>query len=220
MTVRAAGRDWGKIVLFLAGLGPLVGLVWLGVTGGLGAEPIKATIHYTGNWALRILILALAVTPLFRVTGMRWIMAQRRMVGLFAYFYVSLHMLSYVGLDQFFHWPTIGEDIVKRPFISIGMAAFAMLTALAVTSTRRAVRRLGGKRWQALHRLVYAAVVAGGLHFLIGVKADITEPLIYLAIIAFLLGLRLVPARAWRSWRSIREGLFMMRTNPQGDHSG
>jgi sulfoxide reductase heme-binding subunit YedZ len=217
MAARAKGRDWGKLALFLAGLGPLAGLVWLGLSGGLGAEPIKATIHYTGNWALRMLILALAVTPFHRATGLRWIMAQRRMIGLFAYLYVTLHMLSYVGLDQFFHWPTIGEDIVKRPFISIGMAAFVMLTALAVTSTRRAVRRLGGKRWQALHRLVYVAVVAGGLHFLIGVKADITEPLIYLAVIAFLLGLRFVPMR---SWASMRGGLFMMRTKTPSNHPG
>jgi len=215
MAARAKRINWGKVALFVAGLGPLVGLVWLGVTGGLGAEPIKATIHYTGNWALRILILALAVTPLHRATGLRWIMAQRRMVGLFAYFYVTLHMLSYVGLDQFFHWPTIWEDVIKRPFISIGMAAFLMLTVLAVTSTKRAVRRLGGKRWQALHRLVYVAVVAGGLHFLIGVKADVTEPLIYLTIIAVLLGLRFVPARVWRS---LRDGLYMTRTNAQSRH--
>ena len=203
MPAQARHIDRGKIALFLLGLAPLAGLAWLGLTGGLGAEPIKATIHYTGNWALRILILALAVTPLFRATGIRWIMAQRRMVGLFAYFYVTLHMLSYVALDQFFHWPTIGEDIVKRPFISIGMAAFVLLTALAVTSTRRAARRLGGRRWQALHRLVYVAAAAGGLHFLIGAKADVTEPLIYLTVIACLLGLRFVPAR---SWRSVREG--------------
>ncbi len=182
-------------------LGPVAGLVWLGVTGGLGAEPIKATIHYTGGWTLRSLVIVLCVTPLFRLTGINWIMRQRRMIGLFAYFYATLHMLSYVGLDQFFDWPRIGEDIVKRPFITIGMAAFVILTALAVTSPKRAVRRLGAKRWQALHRLLYVAALAGGLHFLIGVKADITEPMIYLSIIAGLLAIRLIPPRHFRTLR-------------------
>lgn len=204
----SAQHKAAKTGLFLLGCGPLLGLVWLGLTGGLGAEPIDATINYTGEWALRVLIVALAVSPLFRLTRVNWIMAQRRMIGLFAYFYVSLHMLSYVGLDQFFAWPLIGEDIVKRPFITLGMAAFVMLTALAVTSTRRAVRKMGAKRWQALHRLVYAAALAGGLHFLIGVKADVTEPLVYLAIIAALLLMRLVPLRRWREWRGT------MSTNP------
>lgn len=212
MPGKAGKKDRAKRVLFILGLGPALGLVWLGLSGGLGPEPVKATIHYTGIWALRLVIVALVVSPLYHATGVRWIMAQRRMVGLFAYFYVTLHMMSYVGLDQFFHWPTILEDIVKRPFISIGMAAFVMLTALAVTSTKKAVRRLGARRWQTLHRLVYVASAAGGLHFLIGVKADVTEPVIYLMIIVFLLLLRLVPAR---SWRTIREGVLWARTNPE-----
>lgn len=193
--------DWAKIALFLAALGPAAGLVWLGVSGGLGAEPIKATIHYTGNWTLRFLVIVLAVTPLYRLTNFKWIMRQRRMIGLFAYFYATLHMLSYLGLDQFFDWPEVGEDIVKRPFITIGMAAFVMLTALAATSPKAALRKLGGRRWQALHRLVYIAALAGGLHFLIGVKAGVTEPLIYLGLISGLLGLRLVKPQQFRAFR-------------------
>ncbi|RMF07887.1 MAG: sulfoxide reductase heme-binding subunit YedZ [Alphaproteobacteria bacterium] len=187
--------------LFLAALAPAAGLVWLATTGGLGAEPIKATIHYTGNWTLRFLMIVLAITPLYRMTEVDWIMRQRRMMGLFAYFYAVLHMLSYLGLDQFFDWPLVGEDVVKRPFITIGMVAFFILTLLALTSSRSAVRRIGARRWQALHRLVYGAALLGGLHFLIGVKADVTEPVTYLALIAALLALRLVPAHRFRALR-------------------
>ncbi|MEX1147632.1 MAG: protein-methionine-sulfoxide reductase heme-binding subunit MsrQ [Sphingomonadales bacterium] len=187
--------DLAKTVLFAGLILPALLLPWHWVSGGMGAEPIRATIHYTGIWTLRALILALAVSPVFHLTGWGWIMRQRRMVGLFAFFYATLHMMSYVGLDHFFDWPLIWEDVVKRPFITLGMTAFIILLVLAVTSPRAVARRMGGRRWRLLHRLVYVAALAGGVHFLIGVKAGIGEPGVYLAIIAALVALRLVPPR-------------------------
>ncbi|RCX33199.1 sulfoxide reductase heme-binding subunit YedZ [Thioalbus denitrificans] len=183
---------WLKPAVFALCLLPLALLAWRAVSGGLGANPIEAFIRHNGDWALRLLLLTLAVTPLRRLTGWTWPLRVRRMIGLFAFFYATLHLLGYVGLDQFFDWPAIGADILKRPYITIGMSAFALLVPLAATSTDAMLRRLGGRRWQRLHRLAYLAAGAGVLHFLWLVKADLREPLLYAAILLLLLGFRLV----------------------------
>ncbi|MDA5194804.1 protein-methionine-sulfoxide reductase heme-binding subunit MsrQ [Govanella unica] len=187
-------RDPWKAVLFVIGLVPAAWLVWLVLSGGLGANPIKEGIHFTGLWAIRFLCLALAVTPFMRLSGIKTIMRYRRMIGLYAFFYALLHVLTYAGVDQFFNLHDIWKDVAKRPFIMLGFATFLILLALAVTSTNKMVRRLGGRRWQALHRLVYGAGIMAAIHFTMSVKADVTEPLIYLSIILVLLALRMVPA--------------------------
>ena len=158
-----------KPLVFAACLGPLAWLIWtaattgVGPTGGLGANPIEAINRYLGDWAIRFLLGALAVTPLRGLTGWRWPMRFRRMVGLFAFFYAVLHVSSYVGLDQFFDWPEIWKDIVKRNFITVGMATFTMLTPLAITSTNKMIKRLGGRNWSRLHRLAYVAGVTASI---------------------------------------------------------
>jgi sulfoxide reductase heme-binding subunit YedZ len=186
-----------KSVVWLLCLTPAV---WLGVEGladRLGANPIEETMHRTGWWTLFLLTVTLAITPLRRFTGRNDLVKYRRLVGLFAFFYGSLHLLSYLVLDQFFAWGYILEDIVERPFITIGLFAWLILLSLAITSTRGWIRRLG-RRWQRLHRLVYVAGLAGGVHFLWKVKADSREPLVFLAVLAVLLGSRLVVrARGW-----------------------
>jgi len=135
------------------------------------------------------------VTPLRKLSGWRWAGPLRRMLGLFAFFYLCLHILGYVVLDQFFDWAAIGDDILKRPFITIGMLAFLLLLPLAVTSGQAMMRRLGGARWKRIHRLIYPAAIAGVVHYALMVKADLREPLIYAALLSLLLGYRLVGAR-------------------------
>ncbi len=188
---RPQAPAWLKPLVFLLGLLPLALLLWRGLTGGLGANPIEAVIRFNGDWALRLLLVTLAVTPLRQLTGWSWVMRVRRMIGLFAFFYAALHLLGYVVLDQFFDWGAIFADILKRPYITVGMTAFALLVPLAVTSTNAMMRRLGGRRWQQLHRLVYPAAILGVLHFYWLVKADVREPLLYAALLAVLLGYRL-----------------------------
>jgi methionine sulfoxide reductase heme-binding subunit len=181
-----------KPVVFAICLLPLVWLVWRGATGDLGANPIEAVVRSLGDWSLRMLLAALAVTPLRRLTGWSALARLRRMLGLFAFAYVTLHLLAYVALDQFFDWPSIWADVVKRRYILIGMVNFAMLAALAATSTDSMVRRVGARRWRALHRLVYAAAPLAVLHYFMMVKTDIRTPLIYGAVAAALLGVRLL----------------------------
>ncbi len=180
-----------KPVLFVLCLVPLAWLVWDGVTNNLGANPVETVRRYTGDWTLRFLLIALAVTPLRRLTGWHVVVRLRRMLGLFAFFYACLHFVSYIWLDQFFMWDAIIEDILDRPYITVGVASFLLLIPLAVTSTNGMVRRLGGRRWQRLHQLVYVIAVLGVIHFLWLVKSDISEPVIYGAILALLLGFRL-----------------------------
>lgn len=184
--------------LSLVPLGILVAeaLGWWGLS--LGANPVEALIHFTGTWALNFLLITLAVTPLRRLTGQAWLLRFRRMFGLFAFFYLSLHFLSYAGVDQRFALGYIIEDIAERPYITLGFAAFLMLSALAATSTRGMIRRLG-PRWKKLHRLVYPAAILGVWHYYWLVKADVLEPLLYAAGLALLLGLR-----AWWRWRQRR----------------
>lgn len=180
-----------KVILFLLCLLPASLLTWRLFTNQLGANPIEAVTRASGLWALRFVIITLTVTPLRWLTGWQQLVRFRRMLGLFAFFYATLHMLLYLGLDQFFDWSEIWRDIVKRPFITIGFISFACLLPLAVTSTNRMIKRLGGKNWQRLHQLIYFIALASGLHFLMLVKADIREPLVYLTIIALLLLSRL-----------------------------
>jgi sulfoxide reductase heme-binding subunit YedZ len=185
-----------KALVFLACLVPALRLGWLALHHGLGANPIEYITRSTGWWLLSFLMLTLLVTPLRRLTGLNWLLRLRRMLGLYAFFYASLHFSTYIWLDQFFDWPGIVKDIAKRPFITVGFAAFVLLIPLAATSTNAMVKRLGAKRWQKLHRLVYAIAILGVLHFWWLVKKDITEPLIFAGVLAVLLTARAVwPAR-------------------------
>lgn len=180
-----------KAALFLLCLVPLAGLIQGIVSDSLGANPIEAVTLSLGDWALRFLLITLAVTPLRRLSGLNWLLRLRRMLGLYAFFYALLHVLSYAWLDQFFDWGDILKDIVKRPFITFGFAAFVLLIPLAATSNNAMIKRLGGRRWQWLHRTVYAIAVFGVLHFWWMVKLDITQPAIYAAVLSLLLGMRL-----------------------------
>ncbi|MGD8976648.1 MAG: protein-methionine-sulfoxide reductase heme-binding subunit MsrQ [Gammaproteobacteria bacterium] len=187
-----------KAVVFSLCLLPLVIMVLAAfrIAGfDLGANPVEALIHETGLWGLRLLLVTLAVTPARRLTGWNWLVRLRRMLGLFAFFYVLCHFLSYALIDQRLALGPIVEDILERPFITIGLLALLLLLPLAATSTNRMMRRLG-KRWQTLHRLVYPIAILGVWHFWWQVKEDIREPLIYASVLAVLLGLRL-----WYRWR-------------------
>jgi sulfoxide reductase heme-binding subunit YedZ len=184
--------------LFIACLVPLAVLVFRGVADDLGANPIEEITHFTGDWALRFLLITLAITPLRRLTGNNRLVSYRRMLGLFAFFYACLHFLTWLVLDQFFDWEAMVEDVMKRPYITVGFTAFVLLVPLAATSTKRMVQRLG-PWWRRLHRAVYVVGALAVLHFLWLVKADIREPLIYGAILAALLFLRLPTAAAIRA---------------------
>jgi sulfoxide reductase heme-binding subunit YedZ len=173
-----------------AALLPLGGLVYAALVDRLGANPIETVTHVTGEWALRFLLVALAVTPLRLLTGRSPLAAFRRTFGLLAFFYASLHLLTFVGLDHFFDWGAIFEDAVKRPYVTAGLTAFACMLPLAVTSTRGWTRRLG-RRWVQLHRLAYVAGIAAVVHYLWLVKADRTAPLAHAAVLALLFAVRL-----------------------------
>lgn len=190
-----------KVPVFLLCLVPL-GILLLEAFGlwgfSLGANPIEELIHSLGTWALNFLLITLAVTPLRQLSGQPWLLRFRRMMGLFAFFYVLLHFLVYAGLDQRFDLPVILEDIAERPYITLGFTAFVLLLPLAATSTRGMVRRLGA-RWKKLHRLVYPIAILGVWHYYWLVKADVLQPLLYAAILAFLLGYRVWFARRRKS---------------------
>lgn len=189
-----------KPVVFGVALAPFVALA-LGAFGqagfSLGANPVEAMLDEVGVWSLRLLLLTLAITPLRSLTGWTWLLAYRRMLGLFAFFYLVLHLVVYLVLDRTLDGALILEDVVERPFITIGVLAFLLLLPLALTSTRGWMRRLG-RRWQSLHRLVYPAAVLGVWHYYWQVKLDTVEPTIYALILAALLGFRL---HAWRQKR-------------------
>ena len=188
-----------KPVVFALCLAPLLWLAWRAVSGDLGANPIEALIRYIGDWALRFLLIALAVTPVRTWTGWSGLARLRRMLGLFAFAYVVLHFSAYVGLDQFFDWQSIGREIVKRRYITLGMVAVVLLVPLAVTSTDAWLRRLGGRRWRVLHRVVYVIAPLGVAHHWLMVKKDLREPMIHAAVLAVLLGWRALAA--WRKRR-------------------
>ena len=188
-----------KNLVFLAALIPLAKLAWLGLHNGLGANPIEKITRTTGYWTLTFLMITLAATPLRSVSGWSWPIRLRRMLGLFAFFYASLHFLTYLVVDQFFDWTAIVKDIAKRPYITVGFPAFLMLIPLAVTSTNKMVQRLGGRRWKNLHKLIYVIGIAGVVHFWWLVKKDITEPVQFAVVLAVLLGFRVVKAMQRRS---------------------
>jgi sulfoxide reductase heme-binding subunit YedZ len=188
-----------KIVVFVACLLPLAWLAWGAVAGRLGANPIEKITRETGTWALRFVCATLAVTPVRRLSGWNGVIRFRRMLGLFAFFYACLHLTNFVVIDHFFALDEIAKEVVKRPYITLGFAAFVLLLPLAVTSTAGWVRRLGGRRWQQLHRLVYLAAAAGVVHYWALVKADTTRPWRYAAIVAVLFG-----ARAWSALPRLR----------------
>ncbi len=178
-----------KTAVFVLCLLPLALLVWDSLQANLGTNPIEEITHRTGDWTLRLLLITLTVTPARGLLGWNFLLRLRRMLGLFAFFYACLHFLTYVWLDQFFWWDEIAKDIVKRPFITVGFAAFVLLIPLALTSTNKMMKRLG-RRWQQLHRLAYVTAILGVLHYLWLVKADVQRPLIYAALLTLLLAYR------------------------------
>ncbi|MDT8387050.1 MAG: protein-methionine-sulfoxide reductase heme-binding subunit MsrQ [Thiogranum sp.] len=196
LKVRLLYRNWLKPGVFAACLLPLAILIWKTFNDQLGANPIEAITHHTGEWALRFLLLTLLMTPLKRFSGWLWPVRLRRMLGLYTFFYASLHLATYLWLDQFFLWDEIWLDIIDRPFITVGMLAYLLLLPLALTSNRYMIRRLG-KNWKRLHRLAYVIPALGVLHFWWLVKADVLEPLVYGLLLAGLLlaRLRKRPAR-------------------------
>ena len=181
-----------KVALFLAALIPLVRLAWKGYQQMLGANPIEVITHSTGDWTLILVLTTLAITPLRRITKQYWLIGVRRMIGLFAFFYGSLHFTTYIWLDKFFDLHEMFKDIAKRPFITVGFSAFVLLIPLALTSTAASIRRLGGKNWQRLHRLIYLTGILGVIHYLWLVKADLRKPLEYGFALSVLLLYRIV----------------------------
>ena len=199
--------EWGlKPAVFLLALVPFALLTFDAFADRLGANPVDTITRETGQWTLRFLLITLAVTPLRRLTGWNPVVRFRRMLGLFAFFYLCMHFMTFAGIDHFFVWRDIVEDVFKRPYITVGFTSFLLLIPLAITSTNAMQRRLGGKKWKRLHQLVYVAATGGVLHFLWLVKSDTREPLIYLSVLTLLLILRLPAAARWRP---------ALRTQPQ-----
>lgn len=186
-----------KTALFLLCLVPLGQLAWGAYNDALGANPIEVVTRSLGTWTLNFLLITLAVTPARQFTGLHWLIRLRRMLGLYAFFYASLHFMTYLWLDQFFDWMAIAKDVLKRPFITVGFTAFVLLVPLVATSTNAMVKRLGGRRWTQLHRTIYAIAILGVLHYWWLVKKDITDPLLYAVLLGLLLG--------WRAMRLARE---------------
>jgi len=184
---------------------PVSMLVWKATHDELGANPLSEITLATGHWTLYLLLTTLAISLLRRITGLTWLIRFRRLVGLFAFFYGCLHLMTYVWFDKFFDVHEIVKDIYKRPFITAGMTAWTLMLPLALTSTAASIRWLGGKRWQSLHRLIYASAIAGVVHFWWLVKRDLTRPEMMAAILTLLLGFRLVDLKlASRSVRTAR----------------
>ena len=181
-----------KPVVFLACLAPLAWLVWRALHNALGANPIEAITHFTGDCTLTFLLITLAITPLRKLTRQYWLINFRRMLGLFAFFYGTLHLMTWVGIDKFFDVHEMLADVAKRRFITAGMTAYALMIPLALTSTKWSIRKVGGKRWQALHRLIYFSAAAGVIHYIWLVKADLKKPLEYAAVLAVLMLYRLI----------------------------
>lgn len=181
-----------KLFIFSLCLLPLILLFRNFYLDELGANPFEVLTRSTGEWTLRFLLLTLTMSPFRQLTGSAWPLRLRRMLGLFVFFYVCVHLLTYLWLDHFFDWEEIWRDIVKRPYIAIGMLAFTLLIPLTFTSTKKMMKRLG-RRWKSVHKLIYAIAVLGSLHFLLLVKADLREPIIYASILFFLFLVRFKP---------------------------
>lgn len=182
---------WSKVAVFLICLWPLMYLGWRAYEAQLTANPVEYVQHFTGDWTLRFLLITLSVTPLRRILNIPDLIRFRRMLGLFAFTYVCLHFLTYIGPDQAFDLGGMWKDVAKRPFITVGFLGFVLLIPLALTSTKGWIRRLGGKRWAALHRLIYVSALCGVVHYYWLVKSDHRLPLLYGAILAVLLLYRL-----------------------------
>jgi sulfoxide reductase heme-binding subunit YedZ len=180
-----------KIGLFIVSLLPAIALTLGAVKDELGANPIEVLTRDTGEWALRFLLITLAVSPLRLLFGWHFLAGVRRMLGLYSFFYAVIHMLLYLWLDQFFSLSDIIEDVIERPFITVGFISFLALIPLALTSSDSMIKRLGTQRWNKLHKLVYYIAIGGVVHFFMLVKKDITEPVLYIAILAVLLGIRI-----------------------------
>ncbi len=188
-----------KPFVFLLCLVPFSLLVWGALTGDLGANPVETITHTTGDWILRFLLITLGITPLRQLTGWNWLIRFRRMTGLFAFFYAILHFTIYCLSIQALNFHEIGIDIAKRPYVTVGFSSFVLMIPLAITSTRKWIVRLGGKRWQLLHRLIYLSAIGGVLHYLWLVKLDITNPVRYGVVLAVLL--------LFRVWTVVRPRL-------------
>ena len=190
---------WSKVLVFLLCLAPLFRLAWRVWNQDVTANPTEFIQHSTGDWAIRLIVATLAVTPLRKLLGVPGLIRFRRMIGLFAFFYACLHVLTYLWLDKLFDFPAMLKDVGRRPFITAGFAAFVCLVPLAVTSTAGWIRRLGGKRWQRLHSLIYVTAIAAVVHYYWLVKSDIRQPMLYGTLVALLLAWRVVS-------RAIRNG--------------
>jgi sulfoxide reductase heme-binding subunit YedZ len=183
---------WTKVVVFPLCLVPLGLLLWRGFHNDLGLNPVEFVEHVTGDWILRFLMITLAITPLRKILHLPQLIRFRRMMGLFAFFYACLHFSTWLGVDRSFNWHDILDDVAKRPFITVGFTGFVLMIPLAITSTAGWIRRLGGKRWQLLHRAIYLSAIAGVIHYDWLVKSDKRKPLEYAIILGILL--------AWRLW--------------------
>jgi methionine sulfoxide reductase heme-binding subunit len=182
-------RKWTKVAVFLACLLPLARLVQLALNGDptFSANSKEFVEHWTGDWTIRFLILTLAITPLRKILNLPQLIRFRRMLGLFAFFYVCLHFTTWLALDRYFNWAEMLKDVAKRPYITVGFTGFVLMIPLAITSTSGWIRRLGGRRWQGLHRAIYLSAIAGVIHYYWLVKSDHRKPLQYAAIVALLL---------------------------------
>ena len=183
---------WTKVVVFLLCLIPFADLLWRLIRNDLGINPVETLQHGTGDWTIRFIVFTLCITPFRKLLNLPELIRFRRMLGLFAFFYVCLHFLTYLGPDQSFDVSGMWKDVAKRPFITVGFAAFVSLFPLAITSTAGWIRRIGGRRWNLLHRLVYFAAVCGVIHYYWLVKSDVRKPLFYGALVGILLLFRLV----------------------------
>jgi methionine sulfoxide reductase heme-binding subunit len=186
---------WLKGLVFLLCLVPLMRLVWLGFNDDLGANPIEFIEHSTGFWALFILLITLSITPLKLMTGRAWVVQLRRMLGLYMFFYVCVHLLAYIWLDYSFDWQEIYIDIIKHPYVLVGFSAFLLIIPLAVTSNNAAMRKMR-ERWKALHKTVYLIAILGIVHFWWLVKKDITQPLLFALVLLLLFGIRIYYKKA------------------------
>jgi sulfoxide reductase heme-binding subunit YedZ len=198
-----SGIAVSKPFIFALCLAPLAWLGWRGYNQNLGANPIEFITHATGDWTLRFLVFTLMITPARKQLGLPWLIRYRRMLGLFAFFYACLHFTTWIWLDKFFDPQEMAADLMKRRFITMGMLGFALMIPLALTSTTGWIRRLGGKRWQMLHRAIYFSALAGVIHYYWLVKSDIRRPVLYAVVVALLLGYRLVATRRKQAVKSM-----------------
>lgn len=182
-----------KTFIFVLSLAPLFWLlIALGLNRGLGANPVQKILHTTGDWAVNFLLITLSITPIQQITGWMQVVSFRRMLGLFSFFYASIHFLTYVGIDQAFSWNAILQDVIEHKRIIVGFVSFILLILLAATSTGNMVKHFGYKRWKAIHRLAYASAAGGVIHYILLVKKDMRRPLLYAAVLAILLGYRAI----------------------------